>query len=192
LELMRVLRDPSDSAARQALTSLRAQRDLAEAHLRQRVVRASRAGIVSDLRAHAGERLAPGDLIASIVGDSAPVSLTAVLPGRYRPQLKPGMPLRFELDGDRYRYHDLTIESVGDDVVGPAEVRRFLGADAADTVEVKGPLVLVRARLEPRLRQGGQASRYFDGLPGRVDVKVRSESILVGLVPALRAVRHAD
>ena len=192
LQLMRVLGDPADSAARQTLSSLRAQKDLSEARLRQRLLRAARGGIVSDIRVHPGQRLAPGELVASIVGDAAPAALTAVLPGRYRPQLKPGMSLRFALDGDRYRYHDLTIESVGDDVVGPAEVRRFLGADAADTVELRGPLVLVRARLAPRSVHAGEAARYFDGLPGHVDVRVRSESILGALVPALRAVQHAD
>jgi membrane fusion protein (multidrug efflux system) len=192
LQVMRVMRDPADQAARQALTSLRAQKDLADARVGQRLVRASRAGVVSDVRVRAGEHLNPGDLIVSIVGDAAPVSLTAVLPGRYRPLLRPGMALRFELDGERYRYHDLVIESVGDDVVGPAEVRRFLGANAADTVDLKGPLVLVRAHLEPRATDDGESLRYFDGLPGRVDVKVRSESILVSLVPALREVsRHA-
>jgi len=191
LQLVRVMRDPSDQAARQSLTSLRAQRELAAARVGQRLVRASRAGIISDVRVRAGEHLNPGELIVSIVGDAAPVSLTAVLPGRYRPVLKPGMPLRFELDGERYRYHDLTIESVGDDVVGPAEVRRYLGANAADTVELKGPLVLVRARLEPRaMGDDDAANRYFDGLPGHVDVKVRAESILVSLIPALRALSH--
>lgn len=183
LEVVRVLRDPSDQAARQALTSLRAQKDLAQARVGQRLVRAARPGVISDVRVRAGEHLQPGELVVSIVGDGAPASLTAVLPGRYRPMLEPGMALRFELEGDRFRYHDLVIESVGDDVVGPAEVRRYLGANAADTVDIRGPLVLVRAHLPRR-------DDYFDGLPGRVDVKVRSESILTSLIPALREVRH--
>lgn len=185
LQLVRVLRDPSDQAARQTLTSLRAEKDLADAKVAQRLLRAPRAGVIRDVRVRPGEHLDPGDLIVSIVGDAAPVSLIAVLPGRYRPLLKPGMPLRFTLDGDRYRYHDLTIGSVGDDVLGPAEVRRYLGASAADTVNLAGPLVLVRARLKAHAADDDDAHLYFDGLAGRVDVRVRSEPILVAMIPGL-------
>jgi membrane fusion protein (multidrug efflux system) len=191
LELIRVMRDPADLAARQSLTTLRAQKDHAAARLDQRIVHAQRAGVVSDLRIRPGQHLAAGDLILSIVGDDAPVSLVAVLPGRYRPALHPGMSLRFELDGYRYQYQELVIESVADDVVGPAEVRRYLGPDAADTVALTGPLVLVRARLPARsFSVDGKTYAFFDGLPGRADVRVRTEPILLTLVPALKGLTH--
>jgi multidrug efflux pump subunit AcrA (membrane-fusion protein) len=191
LELIRVMRDPSDQAARQSLTSLRAQKDHATARRDQRMVRARRAGVVSDIRIRPGQHLAVGELVLSIVSDDAPVSLVAVLPGHYRPSLHPGMSLRFELDGYRYQYQELTIESVADDVVGPAEVRRYLGPDAADTVTLTGPLVLVRARLPARsFVADGKTYAFFDGLAGRADVRVRTESILVSLVPAIRGVTH--
>jgi membrane fusion protein (multidrug efflux system) len=192
LNLSRLLRDTTDQTARQSLASLRAQRELAASRLEQRLLRASRAGIVSDLRIRAGQYIGVGELVLSIMSDRAPASLLAVLPGRYRPQLRPGMSLRFELDGYRYQYIVLDIESVADNVVGPSEVKRFLGADVADTVPLDGPLVLVRARLPGSgFVSEGKRYDYYDGLPGRAEVRVRSETILVSLVPALKVFSHA-
>jgi RHS repeat-associated protein len=62
LHLVRRLRDPSDEGARQALTALRAEKELAESRLEQRMIRAPRAGTVTDV-------------------------VTAMLPGEYRPLL---------------------------------------------------------------------------------------------------------
>lgn len=192
LALIRYMRDRSDQAARSSLSSLRAQKDLAAARLDQRVVRATRAGVVSDVRARQGQHLSVGELVLSIVGDDAPVSLIAVLPGQYRPQLRVGMPLRFEVDGYRYQYQELTVESISDDVVGPAEVRRYLGPDLADVVPLNGPLVLVRARLPGRtFVADDQRYTFFDGLPGHADVRLRSVPIIMALIPALRGLhRH--
>lgn len=187
LELVRVMRDPSDQEARQSLTSLQAQRDLARVRVDERVVRAPRNGIVSDVRIRQGQHLAVGELILSIVGDGAPVSLIAVVPGRYRPSLHEGMPLRFELEGYRYEYQELVIDSISDAVIGPAEMRRYLGPEAADAMTLSGPLLLIRARLPARtFVVDGQKLAFFDGLPGRVSVRVRSEPILVALLPALK------
>ncbi|MGZ3441173.1 MAG: efflux RND transporter periplasmic adaptor subunit [Polyangia bacterium] len=191
LALVRFMRDRSDQAARSSLTSLRAQKDLAAARLDQRAVRAVRAGVVSDVHVRPGQHLAVGELILSIVGDDAPVTLIAVLPGQYRPALRVGMPLRFELEGYRYQYQELTIESVSDDVVGPAEVKRYLGPDVADTVPLSGPLVLVRARLPARtFVVDDQRYGFFDGLPGRADVRLRAIPIVMTLLPALRGLRN--
>jgi membrane fusion protein (multidrug efflux system) len=187
LALVRVMRDPSDQEARQSLTALRAQRDLARARVDERVVRAPRNGIVSDVRIRQGQHLAVGELILSVVGDGAPVSLIAVVPGRYRPSLRKGMPLRFELEGYRYQYQELVIDSISDAVIGPAEVRRYLGPEAADAMTLNGPLLLIRAHLPARtFVVDGQELAFFDGLPGHASVRVRSESILVSLLPALK------
>ena len=129
----------------------------------------------------------------SIVGDGAQLTVIAMLPGSDRPLLRPGAPLRLELAGFRYAYIDLVIESIGDEVVGPAEVKRFLGADIADAVPVGGPVVLVRARLPAAtFRQRGRELRYYDGMLGTVEARLRSESILVTLIPGLRGVLGDD
>jgi membrane fusion protein (multidrug efflux system) len=186
-QLVKVLRDPRDEAARASLTSLRAAKELAEARVAQRLVRAPTSGVVSDVRIHAGRQLLPGEAILSLVGEDARFSVIAMLPGHHRPMLRPGMPLRLELAGYRYAYQDVPIDKVGDEVVGPNEVRRFLGAEIADTVQVGGPVVLVEATLPGRtFRVEDKLYNYFDGMHGIAEARVRTESVLVTFVPALK------
>jgi membrane fusion protein (multidrug efflux system) len=188
LELAKVLRDPSDQAARAALISLRTDRELAKARLEERTVRAPRAGLVADVRIRPGQHLAPGEPIVSIVPDDAEYRVVALLPGHARPLLSKDMSLRVEMTGFRYSYHELAIESVGDQVVGPAEIRRFLGPEIADAVPLAGPVVIVTARLPRRTFEvDGRTVNFFDGMQARAEAVVRKESILLALVPALRA-----
>jgi membrane fusion protein (multidrug efflux system) len=184
LQLLKLLRDPSDQAARGALTTLNAERELASARLSQRLVRAPTAGVVSDVRIRAGESLAVGDLIVSLLPDDASLSMVALLPGRYRPMLHKGQPLRFELEGYRYEYRELPIDEVGDAVIGPHEAQRYLGPDLADSVQLAGPVVLVRAHLPWRsFVSDGRAFDYYDGLHAFAQVRVRSQSIARLLLP---------
>jgi membrane fusion protein (multidrug efflux system) len=99
--------------------------------------------------------------------------------------LKRGMPLRFALDGYPHVARHLVVEAVGDEVVGPSEVRRYLGQELGDTLPMEGSLVLVRARLDqPTFAWKGQSFRYYDGIPGKVDVRVRSVRLINMLFPA--------
>ncbi|MFL5345418.1 MAG: HlyD family efflux transporter periplasmic adaptor subunit [Hyalangium sp.] len=194
LQLIRVLRDPSDESARQTLTSLRAEREQAVARQQARTLRAPQAGVVSDLRIRPGQYVSPGESVVSVLGDNVSVSMVALLPGGYRPTLAPGRPLRVELDGFQHEYHTFTIESVGDQIVGPAEVRRYLGPEIADALQLNGPMVVVRARLpSPTFKSKGRTFNYFDGMLARADARVRAERILVALVPGLKgALGHED
>ncbi|RKH54328.1 efflux RND transporter periplasmic adaptor subunit [Corallococcus llansteffanensis] len=188
LHLVRYMRDLTDQSSRQALTTLRAEQELAQSRLEARSLRTSVAGVVGDLRIQVGQYLAPGTRVASLVEDDAPVSLQAFLPGYYRPFLKPGMMLRIEMEGFRYEYRELPIESVGDQIIGPGELQRYLGPELAGAMELKGPLVLVRARIPSRtFRRNGREFGYFDGMPAHVEAAVRSESILLALLPGLKA-----
>ncbi|HEX6838278.1 MAG TPA: HlyD family efflux transporter periplasmic adaptor subunit [Polyangia bacterium] len=188
LQLLRLLRDPADNAGRESLSALRAQRELAVARLEQHTVRAPRAGVVSDVRIRPGQHLAVGEWILTIVGDDAHMRLVALLPGRYRPMLKPGLQLRFELVGYRYEYRELHIDSIGDEIIGPAEAKRYLGPGVADTVALAEPVVLVSADLPTkRFFSEGESYQYFDGLPARAEARVRSEPMIYMLVPALKA-----
>jgi multidrug efflux pump subunit AcrA (membrane-fusion protein) len=194
LQLIRVLRDPSDESARQTLTSLRAERELAVSRQQARTLRAPQAGVVSDLRIRPGQYVTPGEGVVSVMGDDVTVSLVALLPGGYRPTLEPGRPLRVELDGFQHEYHTFTIDSVGDQIVGPGEVRRFLGPEIADAMELNGPMVLVRAKLpSPTFTSKGKTFNYFDGMLARADARVRKERLLVALIPGLKgALGHED
>jgi len=191
LELLKQLRDPSDAQARQALISLRAQRELAATRMTERVIRAPRAGLVSDVRIRAGQHLGVGELILSVVADDASLSLVALLPGRYRPMLRRGMPMRFELVGYRYEYRQVAIDAIGDEVVGPAEAKRYLGPGVADSIAIDEPVVLVRASLPSnQFVSDGQSFRYFDGLRAQAQARVRAEPIVLMILPALREVLH--
>ena len=189
LQLVKVLRDPTDQVARQSLIGLRTQEELAQARLDQRRVCAPVAGAVSDIRVRAGQHLDAGDLILSIIGDDARLSVVAMMPAHYRPMLQVGAPLRLELTGYRYAYHELVIDGIGDEVIGRAEVRRYLGPELADTVPIDGPVVLVRAHLDsPSFQDHGRTFDYFDGMQGLAEARVRSESVLGTLVPGLKRV----
>ncbi|MBN8233375.1 HlyD family efflux transporter periplasmic adaptor subunit [Corallococcus macrosporus] len=193
LHLVRYMRDLSDVSARQSLTALRAELELARSKLDARSLRAPVTGVVGDLRIQPGQYLTPGAQVASLVEDDAPVYLLALLPGYYRPFLRPGMPLRVELDGFRYDYREVPIESVGDQIIGPGELQRYLGPDLADAVKPEGPLVLVRARLPSRtFSREGRVFGYFDGMPAHAEVAVRSEPIFLTLIPGLKVLFPHD
>jgi len=187
-QLINHLRNPGDAFAEQGLILLRAELELARARLAEREVRAPAAGLVSDVRVRPGQRIQPGQVLLSLLGEQGEPTVLALLPGEFRPLLKPGMELRLELQGYQYMYQLLTVAAVGDDVVGPNEARRYLGDEISDAVTLDGPVVLVSARLtSPTFEVEGRPRRYHDGMWGRAEVRVRSERVLVALVPALRA-----
>lgn len=189
LQIVRLLRDPNDATAKAALTGLKTQRDLAASVVAERVLRAPVAGVVSDVRIRPGQRLQAGEPVLAVAPDDAEVSLVMAIPGESRPMIEQGASVRFSLDGYRYEYHDIVVEDVGREVVGVAEVRRFLGPETADTLRLgqNGSYVLVRGKLPARtFVSEGHSYGYFDGLTGTAEIRVRKESILVLLLPALK------
>ena len=194
LQMIKFLRDPADQTARASLITLRAERQLAQSRLEEQRLKAPHAGIVSDVRIRPGQNLTPGEQVLSLLGDDTRWVVIAMLPGYARPRLKPGTRMRLELTGYRYAYRDVAIQSVGDEVVGPAEVRQYLGQEIADAVPVTGPAVLVKAQLPSNtFRADGGSLSYYEGMIGTADARVRREPILFSIIPALKAVfRHGD
>ena len=185
-QLVRLLRDPSDQGARQTLTSLRAQRNLAAARLAQRVVTAPCAGVVSDVRIRPGELLQVGDHVLSLIGEGTRFYVVALLPGHYRPLLHPGQPLRLTLSGFAHSSELVTIESVGDQIIGPTEARRFLGPDVGDAFHVEGPVLLVKATLQrSTFLADKKLFNYYDGLPGQAEARVRSQRLIALFLPGV-------
>jgi membrane fusion protein (multidrug efflux system) len=188
LQLINRLRNPGDRGAEQSLISLHAERELARARLAERDVRAPSAGVVSDIRVRPGQHINPGQVLLSLNGDRGRPEVLALLPGQYRPLLKRGMELRLELQGYRYAYQHLTVATVEDEVVGPTEARRYLGDEIADAATVNGPVVVVTARLPASTFEAeGRTWRYHDGMWGTAEVRIRSERILLALIPSLKA-----
>ncbi|HEX9104026.1 MAG TPA: HlyD family efflux transporter periplasmic adaptor subunit, partial [Polyangia bacterium] len=165
LQLVKSLRDPGDQAARSSLTQLRTQKELAQAHLDERAIHAPQDGVVSDVRIRPGQHLNPGDVILTVVPAAASFTVIAMLPGNYRPVLRAGMPLRLELDGYRYQYRRLAIDEISEEVVGPSEVKRYLGAEIGDAINLSGPVILVQASLpSSTFEVDGKPVRYHDGM----------------------------
>jgi membrane fusion protein (multidrug efflux system) len=189
MQLVKTLRSASDSEARTALGLLRAQKEQAQSRLDARSVRAPTAGVVSDVRIRPGQLLGAGDIVLTLVRDDARFGIVAMLPGQYRPLIKPGMPLRLELSGFRYAYRELSIDAIGDEVIGPTEARRYLGAEIADTVVLPSSVILVRAHLPTRdFVVDGRNFAYHDGMQGIAEARVRTEPILFSIIPGLKAV----
>lgn len=187
LQLLERLRNPADPAPERALIALRSQRELAEARLAERSVAAPAAGVVSDVRVRQGQHLAPGQILLTIASGTAEPTLVALVPGQYRPLVERGMPLRLELMGYPYEYQHLTVADVSDEVLGPEEARRLLGPEVADAVPFAGPVVFVTAPLPGRTFEvEGRQVEYHDGMWGRAEVRVRSETVATALVPWFR------
>lgn len=189
LQLVKVLDDPTNEAARQQLMAIRAERDRARDLVDERLIRAPEDGVVSDVRIQPGRLVQAGETVASLVPDNARFEVIAVVPGNFRPRLEPGMPLRLEIAGYAYAYAEIAIETIGDQVVGPTEIRRFLPEDLADTLAISGPVVLVTAPLPSRtFAAEGKTYDYYDGMLGRAEVLVGSRSVIFSLVPGLESI----
>jgi len=102
--------------------------------------------------------------------------------------------MRLELTGYRYAYRNVVIQSVGDEIVGPAEVRQYLGREIADAVPIEGPAVLVTASLPSNIFQAdGRSLSYYEGMLGAVDAHLGRQPILLSVIPALKSLfRHVD
>ncbi len=190
LQLASRLRDPGDRGAEAALISLGGQIELAKSRLAERDVRAPLAGVVADVRVRIGQQVTPGQVIASLStgADTGGAPRVAVLlPGKVRPQLETGLPIRLELDGFRYAYQRLAIESVSDEVLGPEEARRLLGTGVGEGAQITGPVVFAWARLPADgFTVDGRKYAFYDGMWGTAEVSLRSEPLATALIPGLR------
>jgi membrane fusion protein (multidrug efflux system) len=178
--------DPADEAARSQLGSAEARRQRARAKVEARVVRAPTAGVISDVRVRVGNALMPGDHILTLVAPGAEPAVLAFLPGQDRPRLRPGMTLQLDLRGYTKVREVAIITDVGSEVIGPTEARRTVGAQVGDSLDLRGPVVIVRARLRSRTFTADHHTYHFhDGMVGVGEVEVESKPFLVTLVPSL-------
>jgi hypothetical protein len=104
--------------------------------------------------------------------------LVAVVPARYRSELRPSLPLRFELSAQ-----PLAVESVSAKILAPSEARQLLGPDGAALWASPDTAV----RIDAPLPTGG--GDYGDGVAGRVRVRLGRQRVLFALIPALRSIR---
>jgi multidrug efflux pump subunit AcrA (membrane-fusion protein) len=186
-QLVKLMQRPNDATAREALVALRTRRELARSRLEQRSLRAPHRGVVGDVRVRAGQLIEPGVAVLELRGDHADTNVVALLPGRYRPLLKKGAKLRFELDGFHRRAHELTVQDVGDQIVGPSEAARYLGRDQAEALPLNGPVVLVQASLPSgSFEADGEKFEFAHGMHGKAETIVRNEPVAYAFMPGLK------
>lgn len=186
--LVELLRAPADDARRERLAALDAQLQLAQARLRERTVLAPQPGLLSDVRVRPGQPVSPGDAVVSIEQDAARTVVVGLFPGHYRPLLSAADTRLFlELEGFPDSRHEVTVRSVADEVVGPTEAMRYLGRDRQGALELRGPVVVVETVLPSETFVADDTEyRVYDGMQGILEAKVRSETLLETLVPALK------
>ncbi len=177
--LVRLFADPSDRSVRQAMGSLRSQRDLLRSRVAARTIRADADGIIGDVRVRAGQAVNAGDILMSLAGRSALFTVTAALPGHRRPSLHDGQQMQMRLSEYGDVVEQLNIAHVDDLVVASAEARRSVGIDTTDSAQVSGPSVLVHANLSSgSFVADDRVYDFFDGMRVTVRVQVGAKPLI--------------
>jgi multidrug efflux pump subunit AcrA (membrane-fusion protein) len=185
-QLRRRMFEPTDTAAREEVARLWQQLADARAAVSEHEVRAPFDGTISDLRIRSGQFMNAGDVLMSISRNEESRRVVALLPGRDRPRLSAGMTMRLEFPGYPRNFQYLVVDSIGDEVIGPAEARRFLGPAVSDALQLSGSLVVVHARLaQSQFEAEGDSFRFHDGMNATAEVRVRSKAIIEVLIPGL-------
>lgn len=187
LQLSRMLSNPGDRAARDALLTLRAERDRSQARIDQRMMRAPSDGTVAAVWVRQGQPVQPGDRLVSFEVDDSEAMVILALPGFARSHVRAGTTARFAPEGFDYAYQDLMVQTVSDDTVSPAAVKRFLGPEYGDELTVRGSVLLANGRFQsPTFTVDGLTYRRHSGMRGKAWVRLRTEPIILALVPSLR------
>jgi len=186
-QLLLLMRQPDDRAARDAILALRARHDVAQTALERSLLRAPKDGEIVDLRARVGQLIDAGTPLLALQGQARQAQLTAMLPGPDRPRIHPGMPLRLQVAGFERTSLELVVERIDEQVLGPREALRALGAELADAFDLRGPVVLVHARLPfDGLHVRGVEYQLHHGMPGVAEIAVEREPLLFAWLPGLR------
>ncbi len=192
-ELANHLRDLFDPIATRQVSVLRTQLEFARRMRDLRCIRASRDGAIVDVRTQVGQQLTSGQIAATVRTSAEEIRVLAALPGKFRPMLKEGLPASLELQGYAHDRVPVLLHRVDAGVIGQKEVQRYLGPDAPSLMSLDGSLVLVDASLpNANFTVDGRSYSYHDGMQGRLEVKVRSEPMILALLPGLRIFSATD
>ncbi len=189
-QLIRRLNAPEDAQAAATLSRLRVDRDRLLTRLDRRAIKAPGEGVVHDVRIRQGQYLEQGEHVLSLFPVEHSYEVVAMLPGYVLPQLKVGMNVRLAVIGYPYAYLSAKVTSVGEQVIGPMEMRRSLSSEIADSVGLSGPMARVEIQLDSDLFQAGTHElKLHDGMLATAEIEVRQERLLFRLIPGLKTLR---
>ncbi len=95
--------------------------------------------------------------------------------------------MRFNVHSYRYAQAKTRLSSASAEALGPREVRRYLGNEIADAVQIEGSVVIAKAPLSDcRFVTDGETFRFHQGLSGSGEVQLRAEPLWKVLFPDLR------
>lgn len=193
MRLVDRLLNPDDRGAEQALVQVAVQRDRASRALGRRELRAPGDGVVGEIFIEAGEPVAAGEPIISIVAGEERMELLAAIPAGFRPLIRPGAVARVQLVGHPGEYLELRVREISEEAFGPTAARRKLGRLLGDAVPVAGTVIFVRFDLPPGgLEIKDRRYSFHHGMQAMVDIRVRSERVATVLVPGLKELFGSD
>ena len=131
---------------------------------------------------------AEGLATVRVEGGGGACTVRALLPARLAPRIREVARARFFPEGFPGSHEQVVLERAEEPrIVSSVEALPDLGFDRIGAAIEAGPLVLVQGALpDCRLEYDGDAIPYGDGMRGKLEVRVGSESILLTLVPGLK------
>jgi len=151
-------------------------------------IRATVDGTVEEIRVRPGEPVKSGDKVLSMIQGPAQYEVVAFLPEAYAPQLHRGMPVRLKLAGGTVPGDGAEISEISPDSLSPGEVMRYMGKADSESVRAAGRAVMIHASLPERLIRDISDDSKLDGMTGEAEVVVRSERVILALMPGLKKI----
>lgn len=192
--LLARLRDPVDPTLELEVASARADRDRARARMADARIVAPASGRVADVRIEPGRAVGAGQIVVTIAsGDVRTPVVRALVPGRHRPALEVGQRMNLSVSGFADATQHLQVTAISDEVLGVGEVRRVVGSQIADVLDVRGPVIIVEAELESTdIEVDGRRWTMHDGMLGEAEVAVRDKPAGFLLFPELEGLLSDD
>lgn len=123
--------------------------------------------------------------------DSGGLELVAFLPGQRRAELRPGLPVRVELSGYPYTYHEVTVSEIDEGLVLASRLADVFPL-TSELALPAGSVAVIHASLPAEtFLARGRRYEYFSGMLGVARVRVGSDRLLTLLLPRTRLLLEA-
>jgi hypothetical protein len=150
-------------------------------------VRAPISGTISDIRVRQGQEIPPGYQVATIVDETSGYEALAFFSAAYVPKFRSEMRLVLKFKEYPGTNDVITANTTNAEIIEPYEVKRYFGDDKLNGMNFSEPVVIAHSFLPiPRFEVGPQSYAFHDGMIGLAQVSVRSDPMILGLIPGLK------